>query len=213
MLKNRWPLWIGGIFALVMVMLLVAAPGMTYGVSPTPTPTSLLDSLPFIVGPTPTDTPTLGPLGPTPTRPRTGLASPTPAATERIAAPLMTLTAFSGMVKGTLDARPTWTPGPTAITLDGKPQFVKFYADWCGPCRLMKPDVEKMKVKYAGKVTFWDFNTDAVTTRALSVEYDVQFIPLVVLLDPSGKLVRRLEGLQTEQELETAIQELLKASQ
>jgi len=211
MSKYRWPMLTAGAAIVVLLVLFMFAAPVTRGQgSSTPTPTSLLDSLPQLVGPTPSEGLALTP---SPTRERTGLASPTPEATKKISAPLMTLTAFSGMVKSTFEARPTWTPGPSAILLDGKPQFVKFYADWCGPCREMKPFVESMKEKYKDQVTFWDINTDAVSSRGLSVQYNVQFIPLVVLLDPKGNSVARLEGLQSEDELDAAIQNLLKVSQ
>lgn len=109
----------------------------------------------------------------------------------------------------TYAAIPTETPGPSAISLTGKPHFVEFYADWCGPCREMRPALKKMKEKYGETVTFWDIDVDNIGSDALSQKYRVQFIPYMVLLDKEGKTFRILEGYQTQKELDAALSALL----
>ncbi len=145
----------------------------------------------------------------TPTRPRLALASPTPTPTANIPEPLLTLTAFSSSIIATFENRPTVTPGPSAIILDGKPHYIRFTATWCQPCRVMRPDVQAMKDKYSDQVTFWDIDIDNPASRRLIQRYGVQFIPYTVLLDSQGRTFEVLEGLQSRSELDTAIRALL----
>jgi len=42
-----------------------------------------------------------------------------------------------------------------------EPVVVDFYADWCGPCRMMTPVVEQLALEYAGKVTIGKLDVDA----------------------------------------------------
>jgi thiol-disulfide isomerase/thioredoxin len=181
--------------ALSLAAMLIAPSSVQSQPANSPTPTGL--SLPTL--PISTATPR-----------RSALASPTPTATEDLPAPVLTLTAFSAQILAPLMAQPTWTPGPSLIELDGKPQFVEFYADWCGPCRDMRPALLKMKEKYKGQVTFWDINIDNPSSGRLVARYQVQFIPYMVLLNPAGRLVRTLEGTQTEESLDLALKALLK---
>ncbi len=134
---------------------------------------------------------------------------PTAAPTEDLPEPLLTLTAFNGMFVATYAARPSATPGPSEITLTGKPHFVDFYATWCSPCWLMKPFVQDMEQKYGDQVTFWEIDVDNIGSGPLNRQYQVVGIPLVVLLDAQGKTVQRLEGYRPEAELDAAITALL----
>ncbi|MCS6872244.1 MAG: thioredoxin domain-containing protein [Anaerolineae bacterium] len=141
----------------------------------------------------------------TPTRPRSMLATPTLSIPE----PLLTLTAFNAMILGTFESRPTATPGISDIVLNGKPHYIRFTATWCQPCRQMRPFVQAMQEKYRDRVNFWDVDVDNRASRNLMRRYNVQFIPYTVLLDSRGRTFLILEGFQTRQELDQAIQALL----
>jgi thioredoxin 1 len=186
-------LYVGLIGALLVGGLFLAGPrGARSQANPTLTPsaTGTLDVPPLVVGPSATAT-----------RAISRLASPTPLPTENIPEPLLTLTAFNAMFRATYSAIPTVTPGPSAITLTGKPHFVKFYADWCAPCIAMKPAVEAVEKKYGEQFTFWEIDIDNLGSRPLVIAFRVEAIPLTVLLDAEGKVLERLEGLYEEPEL------------
>jgi len=72
-----------------------------------------------------------------------------------------------------------------------EPVVVDFYADWCPPCKMMEPAVEKLADEFAGKVKIGkldvDFNQD------LAIRYGVMGIPTLGLFK-GGKLVDRLVG-------------------
>ena len=73
----------------------------------------------------------------------------------------------------------------------------------------MRPSVRRLEEAYAGQVEFDVLNVDYLSTRDLAMQYQVQFIPLIVLLDANGNLVARLEGYQSEEQLQAAIESLL----
>ena len=72
-----------------------------------------------------------------------------------------------------------------------EPVVVDFYADWCGPCRMMTPAVEQLAVEYAGKVTIGKLDVDV--NQDLAIRYGVMGIPTLGLFR-DGKLVDRLVG-------------------
>ena len=69
--------------------------------------------------------------------------------------------------------------------------MVDFYADWCGPCRMMTPVVEQLAGEYAGKVTIGKLDVD--NNQEIAIRYGVQGIPTLGLFR-DGKLVDRLVG-------------------
>jgi thioredoxin 1 len=72
-----------------------------------------------------------------------------------------------------------------------EPVVVDFYADWCGPCRMMTPVVEQLALEYAGKVTMGKLDVDA--NQDIAIRYGVMGIPTLGLFR-DGKLIDRLVG-------------------
>ena len=75
-----------------------------------------------------------------------------------------------------------------------EPVLVDFYADWCGPCRMLGPIMEEVSETY--KVV--KINTD--DAQDLSMEYGIMSIPCVILFK-DGKEVKRSVGLRTKEEI------------
>jgi thioredoxin-related protein len=73
----------------------------------------------------------------------------------------------------------------------------------------MRPSVRRLQEQYADQIDFYELNIDASSTIDLAREYRVSGIPLIVLLDPQGNTVQRLEGFQTDDMLDAAIEDLL----
>ncbi|HEY8241223.1 MAG TPA: thioredoxin family protein [Kiritimatiellia bacterium] len=74
----------------------------------------------------------------------------------------------------------------STLLVPGKITIVDFYADWCGPCRVMAPRLEKMAKDpdvYLRKVDIVDGDSD------VSRQYDVHIIPNVRVYDAKGKMV------------------------
>ncbi len=82
------------------------------------------------------------------------------------------------------------------------PVVVDFYADWCGPCRMMAPVLDSLAAARAGSVLVLKVDTDK--DPGLSERYGVRGIPTLVVLH-HGKEVGRHVGLATRVDLERLI--------
>src|SRR5215471_18015241 len=69
--------------------------------------------------------------------------------------------------------------------------LVDFYADWCGPCKMMAPVVEQIATEYNGRVTVGKLDVDAA--QEIAIRYGVMGVPTLGYFR-EGKLVDRLVG-------------------
>ena len=83
----------------------------------------------------------------------------------------------------------------TEVLQSDKPVLVDFWAEWCGPCRMLGPIVEKVATAYAEKVKVVKLNTDE--NPSLGGEYQVSGIPCLILFK-GGKPVDRIVGYVPE---------------
>lgn len=88
--------------------------------------------------------------------------------------------------------------------LDSKePILVDFFATWCGPCNMLSPILENISNTRA------DFNIAKVNIdelRDLAIDYEVEVVP-TLLIFKNGKVVGRIEGLVSEEEIVNKVQE------
>ena len=88
-----------------------------------------------------------------------------------------------------------------------KPVLVDFFADWCGPCRMVSPVIEEIAKTYEGKIVVGKVDVDA--NSAVAGRYGVMSIPTVVLFDGGKEVVRRV-GSDTKEAYEEMIKKVLK---
>ena len=86
------------------------------------------------------------------------------------------------------------------------PVFVDFYADWCGPCKMMAPIVEKLAEKYDGKVKVGKCNIDE--ENGLAGRYNVMSIPTMMIF-VKGEVKETIIGAVSQKELEEKIEKAL----
>jgi len=73
----------------------------------------------------------------------------------------------------------------------GTPILVDFWAEWCGPCRMVAPVLEKLADEYGGKARIGKVNVDEHS--ALAAKFGIQSIP-TMLLFKEGKVVEQMVG-------------------
>ena len=85
-------------------------------------------------------------------------------------------------------------------------EIKKFEADWCGPCRMLKPTFTKLEEKFGTSVKFSYINVDE--NQEVAQQYGVRNIPLVVI-EKNGDEVERLVGVQSEVTYENSLKKLV----
>jgi thioredoxin 2 len=84
------------------------------------------------------------------------------------------------------------------------PVLVDFYADWCGPCKMMAPSVDKLAADYTGRAIIAKLNTDQ--SQKTSMSFSVRGIPTSIVFD-GGKEVARQTGAVSYQVLESMLKQ------
>ena len=85
--------------------------------------------------------------------------------------------------------------------------IIDFYADWCGPCKMVAPLLEELGKKYEGKLHVYKVDTEA--EPELAGMFQVQSIPTLFFVPKEGE-PRFALGALPKKELEKAISEVLK---
>ena len=85
-------------------------------------------------------------------------------------------------------------------------EIKKFEADWCGPCRMLKPTFQKLEGEFGNSVKFSYINVDENQDEAS--KYSVRSIPMVVI-EKDGVEVQRMVGAQSELAYKNALNEVL----
>jgi len=65
------------------------------------------------------------------------------------------------------------------------PAIIDFYADWCGPCKMVAPVLEELAKDYAGKVLIYKVNTEQ--EQELASAFGIRSIPTILFVPKEGK--------------------------
>ena len=88
----------------------------------------------------------------------------------------------------------------------GKPVVIEFWAEWCGPCRMVAPIIDELAAEYEGKVIIGKCDVDE--NDALAVKFGIRNIPTVIFLK-NGEVVDKQVGADPRNLFEDKIAKLL----
>ena len=89
------------------------------------------------------------------------------------------------------------------------PCIIDFYADWCGPCKMIAPVLEELSEEYKGKINIYKIDTEQ--EQELSAAFDIRSIP-TMLFCPMDDKPQMANGALPKQQIEQIIKEVLKVS-
>ena len=84
-----------------------------------------------------------------------------------------------------------------------KTTIVDFYADWCGPCKMMSPVIDKIAEENVENIKVGKVNVD--DNQELAMKYNVMSIP-TILIFKNGNIAKTFVGVTAKKEIEEAIE-------
>lgn len=88
-----------------------------------------------------------------------------------------------------------------------KPAIIDFYADWCGPCKVVSPILEELDREYQGLIDFYKIDTDQ--EQELAAMFGIRSIPTILFI-PLDEQPRIAVGAMPKEVYERAIEDLFK---
>lgn len=85
-----------------------------------------------------------------------------------------------------------------------KPVLVDFYADWCGPCKMMAPAVEQLADELEGIAVVGKLNVDE--NEDIAMKYGIMSIPTLMVFK-DGKPVNKVIGVQSKDAIEQMVKQ------
>jgi len=87
-----------------------------------------------------------------------------------------------------------------------KPVLVDFWAVWCGPCKMVEPELDKLAEEKSGELKIGRLNVD--DNRDIPIKYGITAIP-TLLLFKKGQVVKKLIGAMSKNKILTEISQFL----
>ena len=88
-----------------------------------------------------------------------------------------------------------------------RPAIIDFYADWCGPCKMVAPILEELSDEYGDKLDIYKVDTDA--EQELASMFGIQSIPSMLFI-PVGEKPQMAVGALPKDSIKQAMKEVLK---
>lgn len=90
--------------------------------------------------------------------------------------------------------------------LGDKPAIIDFYADWCGPCKMVAPILEQLAAEYEGQIYIYKVDTEA--EQELAADFGIRSIPTLLFV-PMNEAPQMAQGALPKDAFKQAIDEVL----
>jgi len=86
------------------------------------------------------------------------------------------------------------------------PTMVDFWAEWCGPCKMVSPAIEELAKEYNGRIKITQMDVDG--NRQTPARFGIRNIPTLMLFK-GGKVVKTIIGAQPKSHIDEELKKLL----
>ena len=94
----------------------------------------------------------------------------------------------------------------TEVLKSDKLVLIDFYADWCGPCKMMSPIIDEIAEEVGDKIKVGKINVDE--NQELAMEYEVMSIPTIIILQ-NGEVKNSFVGVREKEEIISCLEKMI----